>query len=312
MTPATVQAFVAQHHAPDDTLYLLIDLSADCASDDPLHIEALHQTLGREAITPLLRPDLMHTPLACPVLVTLAEPGRSPSQQLLALSALRAKEDFFRHKRYVCGWLSSGANAQTVSAHVIALGQLTQGQTCTYFPVHEPLRLELLVATYRRNEPGPWWPVRHWLLPTSSGDSGMLTGIPDQGSAPDERAYAIQQDVPMVSALLSSWRRALQVPLTYAPDRWNGPTALPPLAAAKAYMQIRQARTLGLAQQPDLLTLALFHLMLHPRLHEHAGVRSVIKQAVQEQRPLSTLFALFNDSAWRQVVEDLFYAGACP
>jgi hypothetical protein len=49
-------------------------------------------------------------------------------------------------------------------------------------------------------------------------------------------------------------------------------------------MQIRQARTLGLAQQPDLLTLALFHLMLHPRLHEHAGVRSVIKQAVQEQR----------------------------
>ncbi|ENK0444784.1 hypothetical protein AB2Y38_005430, partial [Escherichia coli] len=91
MTPATVQAFVAQHHAPDDTLYLLLDLSADCASDDPLHIEALHQTLGREAITPLLRPDLMHTPLACPVLVTLAEPGRSPSQQLLALSALRAK-----------------------------------------------------------------------------------------------------------------------------------------------------------------------------------------------------------------------------
>jgi hypothetical protein len=80
--------------------------------------------------------------------------------------------------------------------------------------VHEPLRLELLVATYRRNEPGPWWPVRHWLLPTSSGDSGMLTGIPDQGSAPDERAYAIQQDVPMVSALLSSWRQALQVPLT--------------------------------------------------------------------------------------------------
>ena len=99
MTPATVQAFVAQHHAPDDTLYVLLDLLADCTSEDPLHIEALHQTLGREAITPLLRPDLMHTPLACPVLVTLAEPGRSPSQQLLALSALRAKEDFFRHKR---------------------------------------------------------------------------------------------------------------------------------------------------------------------------------------------------------------------
>ena len=29
MTPATVQAFVAQHHAPDDTLYLLLDLSAE-------------------------------------------------------------------------------------------------------------------------------------------------------------------------------------------------------------------------------------------------------------------------------------------
>lgn len=116
----------------------------------------------------------------------------------------------------------------------------------------------------------------------------------------------------MVSALLSSWRRALQLPLTYAPARWSGPTALPPLAAAKAYLQIQQARTLGLGRQPDLLTLALFHLMLHPRLHEHAGVRDLIKQAVQEQRLLSTLFAPYNDSAWRQVVEDLTYAGACP
>jgi hypothetical protein len=309
MTPASVQAFVAEQHASDATLYLLLDLLADCAADDPLHIEALRQTLGHDAVTPVHRPDLIHTPSACPALVTLATPGVSPSQELLARSALRVHEDLDRHKRYVCGWLSSSAPSRDLSAHIVSLGQLPLEQGRTYFPIHEPLRLELLAGTFRNNE-GPWWPIRHWLLPTSSGTGSVLVGVPERRTSPHTRTTAVQQDAPMVSALLSSWRRALRLPLTYAPARWNGSTALPPQAAAQAFIQIQQARQLGLSHQDDILTLALHRLMLHPRLHQHTDVRALIEQAVQGQAPLSHLLAPYNDNAWQRAVSDLTYAGA--
>lgn len=310
MTPVNVQAFVAERHAPDTTLYLLLDLLADCAADDPLHIEALRQSAGNDAITPLHRPDMIHTPSACPMLVALATPGVSPSQQLLTLSALRAQEEQGRHKRYVCGWIISSAGAQRLSAHIVSLGQLPVEHGQAFFPIHEPLRLELLASTFRRNDEGPWWPIRHWLLPTSSGTSSVLTGVPERRTPPDTRATAVQQDASLVSSLLSSWQRALRLPLTYAPARWQGPSALPPQAAAQAYLQIQQARRLGLSHQHDILTLALHRLMLHPRLYEHAGVRALIEQAVQGQAPLGKLLAPYNDTAWQRVVSDLTHAGA--
>lgn len=102
---------------------------------------------------------------------------------------------------------------------------------------------------------------------------------------------------PLVAALLSGWRRALQLPLAYAPARWSGPTALPPQAAAHAYIHIQQARQLGLSRQDDILTLALHRLMLHPHLHQHTGFRAVIEQAVQGQAPLSQLLVPYNDIA---------------
>ncbi len=309
MTPASVQAFVTEQHAPDATLYVLLDLLADCAADDPLHIEALRQTLGNDAVTPLHRPDLIHTPSACPVLVALATPGTSPSQELLALSALRAHEDLDRYKRYMCGWLSSSAPSRDLSAHIVSLGQLPVEQGRAFFPVHEPLRLELLAGTFRNNE-GPWWPIRHWLVPTSSGTGSVLVGKPEHRTAMSPCAAAVQLDALMVSSLLSSWRRALSLPLVYAPARWSGRTALPPQAAAQAYIQIQQARQLGLSHQDDILTLALHRLMLHPHLHQHTGVRALIEQAVQGQAPLSQLLAPYNDNAWQRAVSDLTHAGA--
>lgn len=309
MTPASVHAFVAEQHAPDATLYVLLDLLADCAADDPLHIEALRQTLGNDAVMPVHRPDLIHTPSACPVLVALATPGTSPSQELLTLSALRAHEDLDRYKRYVCGWLSSSAPSRDLSARIVSLGQLPVEQGRAFFPVHEPLRLELLAGTFPNNE-GPWWPIRHWLAPTSSGTGSVLVGKPEHRTAKGISTAAVQLDALMVSSLLNSWRRALRLPLAYAPARWSGPTALPPQAAAQAYIQIQQARQLGLSHQDDILTLALHRLMLHPHLHQHTGVRALIEQAVQGQAPLSQLLAPYNDNAWQRAVSDLTHAGA--
>ena len=309
MRPASVQAFVAEQHAPDATLYLLLDPLADCAADDPLRIEVLRQTLGDDAVTPVHRPDLIHTSSACPVLVTLATPGSSPSQALLALSALRAHEEVDRHKRYVCGWLSSSAPSQALSAHIVSLGWLPLEQGRIFFPIHEPVRLELLAGTFGNNE-GPWWPIRRWFLPTSSGAGSVLVGGPERSSVPGPYTTAVQQDAPMVAALLNCWRRALNLPLAYAPARWSGPTALPPQAAAQAYIHIQQARELGLSREDDILTLALHRLMLHPHLHQHTGFRAVIEQAVQGQAPLSQLLVPYNDIALQRAVSDLTYAGA--
>jgi hypothetical protein len=312
MTPTIVQTFASEQHSPSASLYLLLDPLADCAEGDPLHLEALRHTLGNDALTRLRRPDLDHTPHACPVLVTLATAAIKPSEYLLSLSALRAKEDESRSRRYVCGWLSSTAIAATVSTNLIELGQLPLPAGTQFFPVYEPLRLELLAATLKHGEMGSWWPIHHWLFPTSSGASSLLVGQPDTGIAFGLRATAVQQDAALVSSLLNTWRHARRLPLTYAPARWRGPTLLPPQAAAQAYKQILQARQMGLVDQKDIVTLALHTLMLHSRLHEHIDVRRLIEKTVRNEMSLTAQFKALNDQYWQRIVSDLTLAGAHP
>ncbi|MFJ2548601.1 hypothetical protein ACIOVF_19315 [Pseudomonas sp. NPDC087612] len=312
MTPALVQKFVDEIYTPEATLYLLLDPLADCASDDPLHIEALRQTLGDDALTRVWRPDLEHTPHACPVLVTLASPGARPSERLLSLSAQRVNEDARRSRRYVCGWLSSSVTTAAFSAHLIALGHLPMAQGTQFFPVYEPLRLELLAGTLKQAEQGFWWPIQHWLFPMSSGASSVISSYPHASVVPRPLAGEVQQEVVLVSTLLATWRRALSLPLTFAPARWTGATTLPPHAAAKAHYQIHQARQLGLKNHHDIITLAMHCLLLDLRLYEHARVRALIDQAARGTASLSTLLAPCNDNSWQRIVTDLSHAGAYP
>ncbi|SCZ39190.1 MULTISPECIES: hypothetical protein [Pseudomonas] len=310
MTPAIVQAFAKEQHAANASLYLLLDPLADCAEDDPLHIDTLCQSLGSDAVTRLRRPDLAHTPQACPVLVTLATAGAEPSDYLLSLSVLRAKEDERRSRRYVCGWLSSTATAATVSNHLIELGHLPTSAGKQFFPVYEPLRLELLVATFKHGETGGWWPIHQWLFPTSSGASSCLIGQADTSVVFSPFTSAVQQDAALVSSLLGAWRRAVSLPLTYAPARWQGHTLLPPQAAARAYKQINDARQLGLKNQHDIVTLALHRLILHSSLHTHAYIGTSIKLAIENGTSLGKLFSELNDQSWQRIVSDLTFAGA--
>ncbi|NMY08479.1 hypothetical protein HBO38_08410 [Pseudomonas veronii] len=312
MTPAVVQTFATEQYTANASLYLLLDPLADCAEDDPLHIDTLRQSLGNDALTGLRRPDLVHTPQACPVLVTLATAGAKPSEYLLSLSALRAKEDERRSRRYVCGWLSSTATATTVSSQLIELGHLPTSVGTAFFPVYEPLRLELLVATLKFGETGSWWPIHQWLFPTSSGGSSCLIGQP--GTSVDFSPFtsAIQQNAGLVSSLLGAWRHAVSLPLTYAPARWQGATLLPPQAAARAYEQIRDARIMGLKKQHDIVTLALHRLLLHSSIHTHTDIGISIKRAIENGTSLAKLFSELNDQSWQRIVSELTLAGAQP
>lgn len=309
MTPASVLTFVAQQHAPQATLYLLLDPLAGCADGDPLQIEALQQTLGDKALTRIPRPDLAYSPQDCPVLVTLAAPGEPPSSRWLKLSALRAQADHARQKYYVCGWLSSTASAETLVTHLLALGKFPEQQGHTFYPVHEPLRLEMLAATFNNGEKAPSSPVEHWLFPDSSGGGSVLSAGPAPAHTTTLQATLLQRDIALIAGLLSSWRRALSLPLTYAPSRWKGPSPLPPHAALHAFNMIQHARSLGLSDPHDIQVLALFRMMVHPRLHAHVTLRDMIKTAVERQESLGKVLTPYKDSAWERVVSDLYFAG---
>lgn len=303
MNSASVQAFVAERHEPDDWLYLLLDPTADIALDDPLHIDALRQTLGEEALTLIPRPDLDHE--SRPVLVTLASPGTTASTDLLRMSGRRAQDDSAGRWPYVCGWLSSNASAKVISDHLAALGQMKSESGSIFFPMHEPLRAELLASNWESPLSGPWWPIKRWLLPASHGGHLVLCGDPEASTACSLEMIEGQQDIPLIRHMLAVWRRILQRPLTYAPGRWKGPTALPPQAGAQALAHIRQARVLELKENNDILVLTMQRVLLHPRLHWHPIVRSRIGQAARGQESLENLFRLFQDRDWERIVRDL-------
>lgn len=306
-----LQAFVAEQHA-ESTLYLLLDPLAGYSNGDPLAIATLRQALGEQAITRVPRPDLAHAPHALPILVKLSSPACPLELRLLQLSAWRAKVDGKHLRRYVCGWLSSTETAEAIATRIVELSHLPTEKGHPYFPLHEPLRLELLVGTFESCEQGYWWPIQQWMFPTSSGANSKVIGLPERGGGPELHAHFLQQEAKHVAGLLRSWRDALELPQAFTPSRWSGPTPLPPRAAAQVYSQIHQARTLGLQHDHDIGTLALLHLLVHPHLHQHPDVRVLINQAVREQTSLSQLLNPYIVRDWSKVVSDLTHAGVRP
>jgi hypothetical protein len=305
MNSTTVREFVDQQHHYDAWLYLILDPTAAVAWDDPIHIEALRETLGEDCLTRIPRPDLSHDPDACPVLVTLAEPGSSPLLDMLLMSGRRAQDEGPERWPYVCGWLSSRQGPEVVGNHLATLGVFQNAHREHYYPLYEPLRLELLATACQLEHSDFWWPVQRWLLPASHGGHWILNSDAPGDLELRSDFAAAQEDVPLVRSVLATWRSALRRPLTYAPARWNGPTVLPPRAAAQVLAHIRQARELGLHGKADIEMLALHRVMLHPRLHWHPTVQALIGQAAQGKASLANLFMPFQDRDWRRIVSDL-------
>lgn len=302
---ADVLDFVSEQHAPDDWLYLLLDPTSECAPDDPMHIENLRRTLGDQALTRVPRPDFAHSPDACPVLVTLATPGGVAPETWLRESAWRAADDRLGHRRYVCAWISSTVPADALGNHLIALGESVSTPGDAFLPVYQPLRMELLGCTFATDRSGSWWPVRHWLFPASNGATFFVDGNPHQSTPPSALAISMQQDVPLVAALLSLWSHSLkQSQLPWSPTRWTGP-GLPDYAAFDAWRLIQQGRELGLQRTGDLLVLAQYRLIIHALLHRHPGIRPYILGAAQGQYRLDAAFATMGQRDWGRIATEL-------
>ncbi|MFJ4456651.1 hypothetical protein ACIP1G_22535 [Pseudomonas sp. NPDC089392] len=299
-------SLIEKQHAPHLHCHVLIDPLATEDSDDDALLAQLRSALGESALTRVHRTDLAQAPHLHPVLVCLAAPGTEPSRSLLQLTAQAAQRGLFQRRRYLCGWLFSEAPSATIAAHLAGLCQVPNAKReFSFYPVYEPVRLELLAATFKQVEQGPWWPIGNWLFLSSGGRLVNLKGQSGQRHPLPDPAQRIQDDVALVERALASWRM-LRASSTDASQ-----CQIPPFAAVRASNHIDDARGLGLSDAEDLVVLALHQLCIHPRIHTLAAVRSMIDAASREQLPLAPLLARYSEAHWRRLTESLPKSECC-
>lgn len=308
MTAQHVMTFVDQYRAAGDHVYLLVDALAECDQDHPLSIPSLVSELGETAVERVLRPDLAHTPAACPALIQLAVAGAQPSRRYLELSARYAKEDLAYNKRYVCGWLLSSEPLAAVARHVTSQCRISSSSANKAMtPWFEPLRLELLAAALGPQVGSKIAPVSSWLFPTSWGSFAILRGATSRAETEYvELVRHTQHAAQLVSDFLGIWRLAQRRRLAFAPWRWNGASPLPPQAGIHAFRLIRDAQQLGLRNSRDIFALSLHRVYIHPHLAKHPDIQRDIFDAANGIEPLLDRFATYDDATWKRI------AASCP
>ena len=291
---------IESHHGAHLYCHVLIDPLATAHDGDHAVLAPLRNALGEQALTRVHRADLAHAPQLHPVLVCLASPGMVPSRRLLELTARAAQRALFQQRRYLCGWLFSEAPSATVASHLTALCRLPDSnREFGCYPVYEPIRLELLAATFERLEQGPWWPISDWLFLSSGGRLASLKGQSGQRHPLPTPARRIQDDVGLIERVLATWR-VLRVGSQHINQ-----CQIPPFAAVRASNHIDDARRLGLSAMEDIVAFALHHLCIHPRLHTVPAVGEMIDAAARGQAPLAALLARYSEAQWRQLIECL-------
>lgn len=300
MNSDALMEFISDHHHQDLYCYVLLDPLALSFDSDHSIYNYLHDVLGESALTRVLRPDLPLSTHLHPVLACMARPGELPSPSLMTLTARAGLIDLKRRKRYVCGWLFSTEPASAIAAHLTSICHLPTA-TCEtrFYPIFEPVRLELFAASFPSVDQGPWWPIKHWLFLTSGGKAASIDGRPNPSQPTPVLAVEMQNDSGLIESLLTAWR-AMRTSSFAEPL-----PPLPSIAAVRASESIRHARNLGLSAPTDIQALALHMLALHPQLHTHPAVLAMIETAVREQRPLAEILAQYTDANWGHVVSTL-------
>lgn len=128
--------------------YLLIDPLKSIRSDEPLELSNIKSVFAENDVMTLLRPDLSHEPNACPHLILLAKPNEDIELELLELTQIRSQREQTLYKHYICGWISSALDIQSLAEKIINLGNelgcLYSPNSPSFFPFYEHIRLQLL------------------------------------------------------------------------------------------------------------------------------------------------------------------------
>jgi len=306
-TRVSVTNFAGQYRSPDDYIYLLVDGQADCALDHPLSVPSLIESLGASAVTRVLRPDLSHTPGICPALIQLAAPGEEVSPHYFELSAKYAEWDLGYNRRYICGWLGSEQPLEVIARHIATRCETIASEDGWPSPWFEPLRLELLVGAMGPQAGDLLGPIRVWLFPVSWEEG--YNQIRSTNYFPDSELPQLvretQQLAPVIRRFLGAWRHMVRNPPIFAPWGWKGNSVLPPQAGVHGFRLIRDARSLGLKNSRDLISLSLHQVFLHPDLPQHPEIQQFIAQACKGAIDLHEHFLTCSDTFWKRIFTEL-------
>lgn len=306
MKDAAITKFFRANQGPQDYAYVLLDPLAEQSLEPVPLIDVLEDELGSEAITRVLRPGYSYDPRRCPALVCLAEPGNAPAVHLVAMTEAQLNADLHRPKRSVCGWLISEQPPDVIATHLLSLCMLPTGPgTTQFYPIFEPLRLELLWTMFPTSSDGPWWPIKSWWVAGSDSISGPIHGNPESTHAVPVTAHAIQSEAPLVRRLLDARRLTQNQQNRLASVRPSAEEPRPIMAAPTALKQLQQARELGLAMDEDLLTWALLSWYLHPNMHEHPACKRSLEKCINNLQPLAELLGQYSDGDWKRVLAEM-------
>lgn len=273
-----------------DYLYLLLDPLAAYPAQGPLAERNLNQALGAARIYRVPRQALAHSPAHQPRLCQLAGPGLRLAEAQLQASVARACAERATSQRYVCGWLHSLAPIAEVARHVARQAASLPEAGGSALPWYEPLRLELLASNLEGGLGAVLGPVQGWWAPTSWGTFAQWAGAGMATAGQCAHAERAQAQVPLIKRLLGLWHSS---------------AALPPQAASTALEMIVHARTLGLHDGNDILTLCLYRACTHAMLHLHPQIQLHIDEAARGLSPLPTAFSRYSDGQWQQMIAEL-------
>lgn len=282
----TIQDRLNQH--PSLFRYLLLDPLKTISHLNPLHMDNLQQSLGKEAIYPVLRRDLAYSPEHCPQLILLASPGEHCEFSWLADSESYARNEALQEKRYFSAWLTSAQEPKQLAASLAK--QCNQIITDVFLPFFEPLCFELLkVKSPEDGLAGRIWPVSQWWFMTVSGNIAFQAG--KNVGEKSWLNWGIEmdlQDFRSIRKLLWSWHEA--------------EAGLPFHAAMQAEEAWENTLDTGLKDTDDRNYWALNYLTMRVDIGQHPAVRVLIQQAIDNpSQRISALLQTLSDEVWLEL-----------
>lgn len=334
-------------------LYLLVDPHKSIAEDWAVSLASLREILGEEALTEVPRADYAgHAPESCPRLALLTCAGEKPApeiEQLIAASVRIARSEHPGSRRYICGWLQSAADAPALAAALAQRMLIPQPHSggnspeqasaadtgiltpanARFYPLHEPLRQELIAYACQTSEANAAAHTRwlddivRWHVPTAGGQ-----GIIDVASSVVEHPATLQStqakslpalphiavqaqgDAFYVANALSVWYDLAYIrPLSPAMLRQmpllRRHQPLPQDAAWQCLLSLRVAVRCGLKNRHDLVTLAIMRILAHPRFEQHPTVIAAIRRAARGEAMLGDALAFVTEPQWMAILREL-------
>jgi hypothetical protein len=268
--------------------YLLLDPLKPTVSWSPLHLDHLKATWGTGALYRVPRPDLAYTPDYCPMLLLLASPGESCSEEIIRRSEEHSHGELLAEKRYICGWISTPLAPAALAQQLAELCRKIKPDAI--IPFFEPLHLELLQALSNPGELASLLgPISRWGWLSCTGHLRVLTGTSlEEEWQLEWRTEQALGHVRDIWRVLSAWQQVADV--------------LPENAVLQAVDAWVKASQVGLHHTSDCLYLALNSLTLPTDILAHKDVQALLQQAVNTpELYFNQLLLTLPDAVWQEL-----------